>query len=281
MHNPSSLFYKVYKAKYFPRCSILEANPVSTSSYAWKSIMSARDLIKKGSTWRVGNGSDIRIWGDRWLPSPHNQLISSPPLPQSSLSQVAHLIDHQTRTWKEGLIRETFLPHDATTIMGIPLSSHPQSDCLVWGGTRNGRYAVRSGYHLLIHERAQADPGPSDTTAMTNLWHSIWSLQIPPKTRHFLWRACHESLPTRRNLHHRYIIDDPTCENCSNQVETTLHALWNCKTIQVVWQTLPWGRRLQGATYADFMDLWHRCTQLLSSTELQLFSMVTGLIWYH
>uniref|UniRef100_A0A2N9F204 Reverse transcriptase domain-containing protein n=1 Tax=Fagus sylvatica TaxID=28930 RepID=A0A2N9F204_FAGSY len=281
MHNPSSLFYKVFKAKYFPRCSILEANPVSTSSYAWKGIMSARDLIKKGSTWRVGNGSDIRIWGDRWLPSPYNQLISSPPIPPSSLSQVAHLIDHQSRTWKEGLIRETFLPHDATTIMGIPLSSHPQSDCLVWGGTRNGRYAVRSGYHLLIHERAQADPGPSDTTAMTNLWHSIWSLQVPPKTRHFLWRACHESLPTRRNLHHRHIIDDPTCENCSNQVETTLHALWNCKTIQVVWQTLPWGRRLQGATYADFMDLWHRCTQLLSTTELQLFSMVTWLIWYH
>uniref|UniRef100_A0A2N9GI95 Reverse transcriptase domain-containing protein n=1 Tax=Fagus sylvatica TaxID=28930 RepID=A0A2N9GI95_FAGSY len=281
MHNPSSLFYKVFKAKYFPRCSILEANPVSTSSYAWKSIMSARDLIKKGSTWRVGNGSDICIWGDRWLPSPCNQLISSPPIPPSNLSHVAHLIDHQSRTWKEELIRETFLPHDAGAIMGIPLSSHPQSDCLVWGGTRNGRYAVRSGYHLLIQEKAQADPGPFDTTEMTNLWHSIWSLQVPPKTRHCLWRACHESLPTRRNLHHRHIIDDPTCENCSNQVETTLHALWNCKTIQVVWQTLPWGRRLQGVTYADFMDLWHRCTQLLSTTELQLFSMVTWLIWYH
>jgi hypothetical protein len=110
----------------------------------------------------------------------------------------------------------TFLPHDATTILGIPLSSHHQSDCLVWGGTKNGRYAVWSGYHLLIHERAQANPGPSNTTEMSKLWHTIWSLQVPPKARHFLWRACHESLPTRRNLHHRHIIDDPTCANCSN-----------------------------------------------------------------
>ena len=85
------------------------------------------------------------------------------------------------------------------------------------GGTKDGRYAVRSGYHLLMNERTQADPGPSDNTELTQLWHTIWSLQVPPKAHHFLWRACHKSLPTRRNLHHRHILDDPNYANCPNR----------------------------------------------------------------
>jgi hypothetical protein len=49
MNNPSSLFSKVFKSKYFPCCSILEAQPNTKRSYAWRSILSARDLIIKGS----------------------------------------------------------------------------------------------------------------------------------------------------------------------------------------------------------------------------------------
>uniref|UniRef100_A0A2N9FN80 Protein kinase domain-containing protein n=1 Tax=Fagus sylvatica TaxID=28930 RepID=A0A2N9FN80_FAGSY len=281
LHNSSSLFYKVFKSKYFPRCSILEAQLSSTSSYAWKSIMSARDLIKKGSIWRVGSGSNIQIWGDRWLPAPHHHSITSPRCTNQSISQVAHLIDPQSRTWKEELIREIFLPHDAAAILGVPLSLRHQNDSLVWGGTKNGVYAVRSGYHFLMTEKTQANAGPSDTTQLSQLWNTIWSLQIPPKVRHFLWRACHESLPTRNNLHHRHILDDPRCANCSNQRETALHALWQCKAIKKAWQTFSWGRRLYETPYLDFLDLLHRCTQILSPTELQLFSMVSWLIWYH
>ena len=187
LHNPSSLFYKVFKSKYFPRCSILEAQLSSTSSYAWKSIMSARDLIKKGSIWRVGSGSNIRIWEDRWLPTPHHHFITTPRCTNPCVSQVAHLIDHQSRTWKKKLIREAFLPHDATAILGVLLSTRHHNDSLVWGGTKNGVYAVRSGYHFLMDEKAQADAGPSDTTKLSQLWHTTWSLRVPPKVRHFIW----------------------------------------------------------------------------------------------
>ena len=178
------------------------------------------------------------------------------------------------------MITETFLPHDAATILGIPSSSRSHSDSLIWGGTKNGVYAVRSGYHFMLNERAQVDLGPSDTTKMTQLWNTIWSIQVPPKARHFLWRACHESLPTRSNLHHRLILDDPRCANCTNRVENALHALWQCKTIQTVWQNIPWGRKLREISYLDFMDLMHWCTLILSTTELQLFTMVNWSIWY-
>uniref|UniRef100_A0A2N9GDB5 Reverse transcriptase domain-containing protein n=1 Tax=Fagus sylvatica TaxID=28930 RepID=A0A2N9GDB5_FAGSY len=140
LHNPSSLFFKVFKSKYFPRCSILEAQSHTKGSYAWKSILSARDLITKGSIWRVGSGSTINIWGDRWLPGQYNHCITSPPHPNTSITHVMHLIDPDLRVWKTGLIKELFLPHEATVILGIPLSHHCTTDSLIWGATQNGVY---------------------------------------------------------------------------------------------------------------------------------------------
>jgi hypothetical protein len=280
LNNPSSLFSKVFKSKYFPRCSILEAQSHTKGSYAWKSILSARDLITKGSIWRVGSGSTINIWGDRWLPGQYNHCITSPPPTNTSITHVMHLIDPDLRVWKTGLIKELFLPHEATIILGIPLSHHCTTDSLIWGATKNGVYTVRSGYHSLLSASTQAEPGPSDTSKTTQLWKSIWSLPVPPKNRHFLWRACHNSLPTRSNLHHRHILDDPGCSSCTNQAETTIHALWQCKSVQPLWHSIPWGSKIAVSTYTSFMDLMYQCFSLLSTSELAIFSMISWAIWY-
>ena len=76
IHDKESLFYKVFKAKYFPSCSIFDAKN-STGSFAWKSILWSRDLINKGAFWRVGSGESVRIYKDAWLPNPDGR-ISSP-----------------------------------------------------------------------------------------------------------------------------------------------------------------------------------------------------------
>ena len=46
--NSSSLFYRVYKAKHFPRCDFIEACLGSQPSFAWRSIWAAQDVVKKG-----------------------------------------------------------------------------------------------------------------------------------------------------------------------------------------------------------------------------------------
>ena len=78
LHNQDSLLYKVYKAKYFPNTSFLEATVPSHSSYVWRSITHRRELIKQGSCWRVGDGSLINIKANKWLPSKANQKVLSP-----------------------------------------------------------------------------------------------------------------------------------------------------------------------------------------------------------
>ena len=78
MNNTDSLFYKVFKASFFPHYSILEAKDLVSGSYAWKSILRGRDVILDGACWRVGDGRDIMIWQHHWLPIKHPPKITSP-----------------------------------------------------------------------------------------------------------------------------------------------------------------------------------------------------------
>ena len=66
----SSLYYRVFKAKYFPNGSVFEAK-VASGSYA-------RGLIQRGMLWRVGDGRNINIYADRWLPNEGSAKIISP-----------------------------------------------------------------------------------------------------------------------------------------------------------------------------------------------------------
>ena len=67
LRDQNSLFFRVFKAKYFPRGSVLEAT-TSTGSYAWQSIMKARKVISKGMRWRIGDGKSINLYCDNRLP---------------------------------------------------------------------------------------------------------------------------------------------------------------------------------------------------------------------
>ena len=49
LHDDNSLFYKVFKARFFPRGTILEAKDSSLAFYAWKSILKGREVILKGA----------------------------------------------------------------------------------------------------------------------------------------------------------------------------------------------------------------------------------------
>lgn len=51
LYDKDSHFYRVFKAKFFPHCSILEAKDSTIGSYAWWSILQGRDVILKGSRW--------------------------------------------------------------------------------------------------------------------------------------------------------------------------------------------------------------------------------------
>jgi hypothetical protein len=70
LSNPQSLFYKVFKAKYFPHTSFLKAKLGSRPSFVWRSILAAREVLSKSYKWLVGDGRHINSWEDGWLSKP-------------------------------------------------------------------------------------------------------------------------------------------------------------------------------------------------------------------
>ena len=234
-HCTDSLFYRVFKEKFFRNCTILDTEVNPRGSYAWRSIFQARTMIQDGGRWRVGDGSKIKFWGDNWVDGAHTSKVISPRnyLPPEGL--VSCLIDPVGRSWKHQLIHHLFLPHEATNILGMSLSSQCREDKLIWPHTSNDFYSVRSAYRFLINRQTNEHPSHSRAEEDQTLWKHIWSLKVIPRVKSFIWKACLEVLPTKSNLHHRHIIDSPVCEECHQGIEDAMHALWHYKAIKPIW----------------------------------------------
>ena len=71
----------------------------------------------------------------------------------------------------------------------------------------------------------------------------IWALDVPNKVKHFIWRACRNSRPTKCNLVHRQVLTDHHCDRCSTSQEDMLHALWSCPELDGVWDATEWNFR--------------------------------------
>ena len=65
-----SLFYRIYKARYFPTTTFLDAEIGHNPSYVWRSLLSARGLIMASSKWQVGNGETIKALSHECLSHP-------------------------------------------------------------------------------------------------------------------------------------------------------------------------------------------------------------------
>uniref|UniRef100_A0A2N9HAJ1 Reverse transcriptase domain-containing protein n=1 Tax=Fagus sylvatica TaxID=28930 RepID=A0A2N9HAJ1_FAGSY len=135
-------------ANFFPTGNILEAQGNPNGSYAWRSILRARDLIIAGSSWRVWDGTQINIKSENWLPeSGHRQVLS----PLSGLSpdtKVNTLMLGSHPRWNEVLIRQIFLLYDAEAILRIPLSTRAPEDKRYWHEAKNGKYSKRNQTQL-------------------------------------------------------------------------------------------------------------------------------------
>ncbi|XP_075665130.1 uncharacterized protein LOC142634749 [Castanea sativa] len=175
VHEEHSLFYKVFKAKYFPHGSIFEAK-VSFGSFAWQSILKSRHLIEMGARWRVGDGQHVRIFTDKWLLNGEGVLSSSSGElhPEATVSK---LINRTSGWWNVQLIDRCFHPPDAARIKALPLCSFSQSDVVIWSLEKSGKYSVKSGFCLLCESWDSVENLPQASTDDRVFWKKLWRIQ--------------------------------------------------------------------------------------------------------
>uniref|UniRef100_A0A803MEX5 Reverse transcriptase zinc-binding domain-containing protein n=1 Tax=Chenopodium quinoa TaxID=63459 RepID=A0A803MEX5_CHEQI len=119
----------------------------------------------EGLRWRVGNGSNIKVWSDKWLPG------SVIPLPNPNANYrpdltVAELIDQNSGVWNVNVVEEFFQPAVCQSILPVFEFTFYE---MFWQPTKNGIYTVKSG---------------------------------APKLAHFVWQACkgHKEILFRRHI---------------------------------------------------------------------------------
>uniref|UniRef100_A0A2N9EM29 RNase H type-1 domain-containing protein n=1 Tax=Fagus sylvatica TaxID=28930 RepID=A0A2N9EM29_FAGSY len=279
VHNKTSLLYKVFKAKFFPRGTIMEARCPASASFAWKSIFQARHVIRKGARWRVGNGNSIRIWHDRWIPIPFAGVPVTPPneLPEDAC--VSSLIQVDTGLWNKELVELVFIPSEASLILSTTLSSRAPNDLIVWGGEKSGKYSVRSAYRMLATVDLDGNPGCSTTEYWRMFWKKIWSVKVPFKIRNFLWRVCIDALPTLVKLQRRTIISTARCSFCLAEDEDIMHALWTCPLLMPLWTHHKLTRKAVRSCYTSLLDVVGHLLEYESDASLAKFAFMLWLVW--
>lgn len=120
----------------------------------------------------------------------------------------------------------------------------------------------------------------SNSYEKKSFWSGLWKLKVTGKVRHFMWKACSDSLPTKQNLNKWIILKEDVCQLCqhdSQQSETTLHVLWECEVIRPVW-TYYFGYvnavKASSGSNADLVSLIKTQPHLLD-----IFSVISWLLW--
>ena len=279
MNNPDSLCFRVFKACFFPNCSILDVEEKAPRSYAWKSILSARDVIRKCMVWRIGDGQSVRVKEDKWIPTRPGSVPASPLSTALPDPMVGGLINHDLGIWKSNLVHQHFLPHEARLILGIPLSPRFPSDRVVWSLTPSSKFSTSSAYKLLAATASVSQAGSSSSEQLHLFWRRIWRLRVPNKIIHFIWRACTNALPTKCNLRRRKIFSSDTCELCHGAAKDALHALWLCKGLEDVWKAYHWTQPATSPLPLNFCELMDRFLQVQDDYRKEIFAISTWLIW--
>ncbi|XP_040987788.1 uncharacterized protein LOC121235507 [Juglans microcarpa x Juglans regia] len=206
LKDPSSLVARIFKEKYFKDTSILEASLGKFPSFIWRSVWSTLGVIRRGMRWRVGNGESISIWGQKWLPKTMTGCVQTPVNGINADARVRVLINEVGVGWKLDLVSQVFDEEEADLILSLPISPMGAEDRLIWDLTKDGKYTVRSAYHVQQQERRQRVGETSEAGRGEVIWKYIWKLGVPGSVKHFLWKLANNILLTKQNLYQRKIV---------------------------------------------------------------------------
>ncbi|XP_035547375.1 uncharacterized protein LOC118348911 [Juglans regia] len=150
-------------------------------------------------------------------------------------------------------------------------------DKLTWRCTEDGKFSVKSTYHLqgeLVDRRRGQS---SISSRYADLWTKIWKIKVSNAIKKFLWRAGLESIPTEQNMYKRKVVESPYCPICLAEPETAIHTLWSCRAAKDVWGSC--SRRLQkcGMEGSTFQQL---LTQFFSSKPAEVLEEI-AITAYH
>lgn len=149
-------------------------------------------------------------------------------------------------------------------------------DSLVWWGTINDVFSVKSVYHMEKELQAIRRSWSSREGVGDYVWKMIWNLKILNAIKMFMCKACTDLLPTKVNLLWRGVVSDSLCSICLREDEMVKHILWSCPSAQDVPRNIQKGIAGGPTFFAIFEELMGRC----DLQDLELVLVMARIIWF-
>lgn len=195
LQNPNALISRVFKERYFPNCHVLQAQKGDGNSFLWGGIWQAKEILKRGFKWVLGDGRSINIFADQWLRGKANFRVEDQPVNRTRSDKVCEYFRPNTKEWDVTRVQQAFHETDVQHILQTRIPQNNSRDRVAWMDTSTSIYTAKSGYQFWYssnHDRRE--------TELETGWKKLWKLQIPHKVKYFLWRLCKNNIPTRQLL---------------------------------------------------------------------------------
>lgn len=101
--------------------------------------------MEKGIIWRIGDGSNVRIWEDPWLPVGFSRRPRTP-RGNTLLTKVSELIDPLTGSLDTQLVKDLFWEEDVVNILATPVHVD-REDSVAWHFDQKGLFL--SNRHIM------------------------------------------------------------------------------------------------------------------------------------
>jgi hypothetical protein len=273
MMNPGTLVARIFKARYFPHSSFLEANVGNNPSYVWRCLWKSRCVLTLGCRWRIGDGSTIKVMSDPWLKGVGKGWVQAPQNQGVYDLRVSNLMLDGVKKWDQHIILQLFSYDAAQEILEVPLFDMVKEDGLVWKEDNSGKYTVKTGYRLLMREKSERN-----RRQVTADWNSVWKIRAPPRAKHLLWRICRDCLPTRFRLRQHYVQCPSICQLCQDEEEDTWHVLFGCIESRQCWTEAGLSAVIEPRTqqFNDAVALIH---DICSNEDKEVAGRCAVMIW--
>lgn len=117
------------------------------ASYIWEGIWEAKEAMKGGFRWVLGDGKVIDACRDPWLRAKNNYRVEDMEY-SADIAQckVSELFIQGTKAWDVEKITRTFVQSDVAVILATRIPQNSTTDRLAWVQSADGQYSVKTGY---------------------------------------------------------------------------------------------------------------------------------------
>ncbi|KAK6116053.1 hypothetical protein DH2020_008322 [Rehmannia glutinosa] len=216
---------------------------------------------------------------DKWIGSPKPDGIKGNHTKIPTGLKVRDLIDMEGGIWRHSYIKQIFEKIDADRILSMHISRRFPPDKYIWIHSKSGLFTVKSAYYWIKAREDQNHLPIASSSDQNTAWKQMWNLRVIPKVKHFLWRTCTESLPTKSGLLRRGLQIDPICELCGETIESTTHLFLECRSTLPVWYLSTLRLDLHGQQFGSFKNFLWTMLQCQPIEYIEMLGIIAWRIW--